>query len=399
MADQRSGWTRIQLDEAVEVVTEYWDRDEKTPERFVAGEHIDEGDLRIRRWGMTSDELVPPTFNRRFRAGDVLFHSRNLRKLARPDFSGITGEKLFVLRSRNDAHLLPDLLPFLLETREFGEYVNTMWAGSTNKFLNKGPLVKFEFALPPIEEQRRISRVLLRTEELVETLRYARERAEEVHAAIVGAAILSANPSGTASGWTMQLAGDLCAAPITKGATPQGELAADDTGVPFLKVYNLTFTGQLDFSISPTFITPKGHHELRRSIVRPGDILMNIVGPPLGKVSRVPSHFPEANINQAIARFRPATEQIGDWLTTYLLSPAAQSWLHARSKKTSGQRNLTLETCRELPVPIPPLGTIESLLSRTRLVADTASVLLSRGTRASAFRQELLNHALRPGRV
>ena len=89
-----SAWKRVAFGEVIDVVTEYWDRRADMPERFVAGEHIDEGDLKVRRWGMTNDELVPPTFNRRFRAGDVLLHSRNLRKLATPDFAGITGEKL-----------------------------------------------------------------------------------------------------------------------------------------------------------------------------------------------------------------------------------------------------------------------------------------------------------------
>ena len=113
MADLKPGWKRVVLGDVVDVVTDYWDRNADVPERFVAGEHIDEGDLRIRRWGMTSDELVPPTFNRRFRASDVLFHSRNLKKLACPDFGGITGEKLFVLRSKDPKRLLPELLPVL----------------------------------------------------------------------------------------------------------------------------------------------------------------------------------------------------------------------------------------------------------------------------------------------
>lgn len=156
MGELKPGWRRVALGDVVQVVTDYWDRDPSIPHRFVAGEHIDEGSLRIRRWGLTSDTLVPPTFNRRFLAGDVLFHSRNLRKLACPDFDGITGEKLFVLRSKDPTQLLPTLLPFLLQTEEFDEYVNRMWAGSTNKFLNKAPLVRFEFVLPPLEQQRRI---------------------------------------------------------------------------------------------------------------------------------------------------------------------------------------------------------------------------------------------------
>jgi type I restriction enzyme S subunit len=117
----------------------------------------------------------------------------------------------------------------------------------------------------------------------------------------------------------------------------------------------LTNTGALDFSIDPTFIDTNTHqYELSRSRVFPNDVLMNIVGPPLGKVSKVPNTYPEWNINQAIAVFRPLGGYSSEFLSQYLLRRETQDWLYQRSKKTSGQRNLTLEMCRDLPVPIPP---------------------------------------------
>src|SRR5258708_24292716 len=75
--------------------------------------------------------------------------------------------------------------------------------------------------------------------------------------------------------------------------------------IPYLKVNNLSFGGPLDFTKSRTFVRKHLHdHDLSRSKVVPGDVLMNIVGPPLGKVAVVPDSHPEYNINQAIARFR-----------------------------------------------------------------------------------------------
>lgn len=144
------------LSDVVENVNDFFDRESGEAIRYVAGEHIDEGDLRVRRYGMTTDAVVPPTFNRRFQAGDVLFHSRNIKKLVSPDFSGITGEKLFVIRSKNDSVLLQGFLPYLLQTEHFNSYVRDRWAGSTNKFLNKTPLMAYEFSLPPVQEQQRM---------------------------------------------------------------------------------------------------------------------------------------------------------------------------------------------------------------------------------------------------
>ena len=79
---------------------------------------------------------------------------------------------------------------------------------------------------------------------------------------------------------------------------------------------------------------------------------MNIVGPPLGKVSIVPPGKRLWNVNQAIAIFR-ATERVsGAFLATWLLS-GAQMWFRREAKQTSGQLNLTLEMCGTVPVPLP----------------------------------------------
>ena len=73
----------------------------------------------------------------------------------------------------------------------------------------------------------------------------------------------------------------------------------------YLRVDNLTFTGELDLSPPPLFIDRRTHRDLLgRSIVVEYDVLMNIVGPPLGKVSLVPAAHHEWNVNQAVAVFR-----------------------------------------------------------------------------------------------
>lgn len=98
-------------------------------------------------------------------------------------------------------------------------------------------------------------------------------------------------------------------------------------------------------------------------MVYPNDVLMNIVGPPLGQVSVVPETFPEWNINQAIAIFRAVDGVLPGFLSFNLLSPPTQHWLKARSKTTAGQTNLTLEVCRSLPIPLPPQAEQTALIT------------------------------------
>lgn len=160
---------------------------------------------------------------------------------------------------------------------------------------------------------------------------------------------------------------------VESGTTPKkGRFVAEreNDGVPFIKVYNLTFDGSLDFAHNPTFVR-LDHHErrMRRSHTVPGDVLTNIVGPPLGKVSIVPDTFPQWNINQAIARFRPLSGLDRQFLAAYLRSTASQRWLRATAKTTTSQVNLAVTTCRRLPVPLPPL------VEQKRIAAEVARLL------------------------
>lgn len=154
--------------------------------------------------------------------------------------------------------------------------------------------------------------------------------------------------------WDLPTASSICF-PITKGTTPSKfESHYVDELIPFIRVENLSFDGSLNFTLNDLFITKAIHQsELNRSIVLPNDILMNIVGPPLGKVSLISDEFPQWNTNQAIAIYRVKNNLHRKYLLFYLLSKISQKWFWTRSKRTSGQVNLTLELCSNLPVPIP----------------------------------------------
>lgn len=205
-------------------------------------------------------------------------------------------------------------------------------------------------------------------------------------------------------GWDLKSAGEICGF-ITKGTTPSKEKMSANLGeVPYIKVYNLTFTGALDFSVDPTFIDADTHSiDLKRSIVKPGDVLMNIVGPPLGKVSIVPATYREWNINQAIARFRAGNGVSSGYLALCLRTESVLNHAISRAKATAGQFNLTLEICRELPIPVPPEAEQTEIVRRaeqlfafadqleTRLASAKSRIdHLTQSILAKAFRGELV---------
>ncbi|TNC61323.1 restriction endonuclease subunit S [Rubellimicrobium roseum] len=158
----KAGWTRVAFGDVVRKVNDKVDPWDSGLERYVAGEHMDTDDLRIRRWGLIGDDYLGPAFHMRFKPGHVLYGSRRtyLRKVALADFEGITANTTFVLETKDPARLMPDLLPFLMQTEAFHSYSIKHSKGSVNPYINFSDLEAFEFLLPPIQEQARLLQAL-----------------------------------------------------------------------------------------------------------------------------------------------------------------------------------------------------------------------------------------------
>lgn len=156
MAMLKTGWKPVKFGEVVRQVKNKVDPETSGLERYVAGEHMDTDDLRIRRWGEIGDGYLGPAFHMHFKPGQVLYGSRRtyLRKVAVADFEGICANTTFVLEPHNPEELHPQFLPFLMQTDAFNQYSVKNSKGSVNPYINFSDLARFEFALPPMEVQR-----------------------------------------------------------------------------------------------------------------------------------------------------------------------------------------------------------------------------------------------------
>lgn len=199
-------------------------------------------------------------------------------------------------------------------------------------------------------------------------------------------------------GWIWASTEQLCTT-VASGSTPTSEELFEGQGeVPFLKVYNLTKTGKLDFSIKPTYIRQAVHNALlNRSKTYPGDVLMNIVGPPLGKISLVPTDHPEWNINQAIVVFRASSGYSNRFLLTCLLTETILKWILKTAKNTTSQVNLSVTMCRQIPLPVPPLAEQAEIVAeaerRLSTIDALEQTLADELKRAERLRQSLLHRA------
>jgi len=121
--------------------------------RYVSVEHIETGKLKIESW--INEEM--PTFSRTFKPGQILFGKRRAyqRKVAIANFEGICSPHIWALEAKKE--LQQEILPFLMLTDNFYEYVNANSAGTMSVYLKWPQLSKYKFLLPPLEEQKQIA--------------------------------------------------------------------------------------------------------------------------------------------------------------------------------------------------------------------------------------------------
>jgi type I restriction enzyme S subunit len=106
-------------------------------------------------------------------------------------------------------------------------------------------------------------------------------------------------------GWTMCSLEQL-ATKISKGTTPTNQDMTDATdppAVPFIKVKDITDSGEINRDTLEKIPISVHHGTLKRSILEAGDILFSIEGT-IGRVAVVESDLNQSNTNQAVAFVR-----------------------------------------------------------------------------------------------
>ena len=152
-------------------------------------------------------------------------------------------------------------------------------------------------------------------------------------------------------------------------------------------MYNLR-NQKIDFNFHPQYITREVHEgKLQRSKTEVGDLIMNIVGPPLGKLAIIPPSLPESNFNQAAVLIRPYFYK--DVLVKYLFYYLSEmSEINSISTKGSaGQVNISLTQSQNMRIALPPLeeqkriiSTVENLFQIVDII-DNGSIDISMAIR------------------
>ena len=250
---------------------------------FVAGEHFDSGEMELTGRGEVAGSTIGPMFYYGFKPGDFLLVSRNphLKKASRVEFAGICSEKTFVLESADENVLLSEYLPWVLQNDSFWDYAQKNRHGSTNSFINWSTLAEYEFDLPKVGDQARMSELLWAAQDLRRNYRSLLVACDDVvksqFVEIFSKKEFPLIPLSQAC------------TKITDGThkTPQYQ----EAGIAFISAKNVTSDGKLDFSDIKHISTDEYESIQKRCETQIGDVLLTKSGS-LGMPAIVDVDFP-----------------------------------------------------------------------------------------------------------
>mgnify|MGYP003737173601 CR=1 FL=1 len=327
-----------------------------------------------------------------------------------PNKTGFGSTEFFVIRPLSDVP--PEWIHRFIRQESFRRTAREHMAGAVGQarvprvFLDESVL-----PIAPLPEQRRI---VAKLDALQSRTRIAREALDAVapllksfRQAVLQAAVTGAlteewrSKQRKSEPWKEVKALEVCLK-VQSGGTPREGFIATP-GIPFLKVYNIV-NQRVEFEPRPQFIEESIHKgSMSKSIALPGDVLMNIVGPPLGKVAIVPGGYPQWNLNQAITLFRPSERISTGWLYAVLCSGVNIQEIVNETKGSAGQVNISLSQCRDFVFPLPPLAEQAEIVKRVQRLfamadameaefaaAQRAMEQLDQSVLATAFRGELV---------
>jgi type I restriction enzyme S subunit len=162
----KPGWNMVKFGDIAQSVAVRVDPAEAKTDVYVGLEHLDPSTIHLRQWGHPSDVTGQKLA---FKKGDVIFGRRRAyqRKLAVAEFDGICSAHAMVVRAKPKM-ILPEFLPFFLQSDMFMERAIEISVGSLSPTINWKTLREQVFPLPPLDEQKRVAEILWAADEAVE---------------------------------------------------------------------------------------------------------------------------------------------------------------------------------------------------------------------------------------
>jgi type I restriction enzyme, S subunit len=382
---------------------------------FIPMAQIPESSLFISDWELRKpSEVKSGTF---IRDGDVLLAKitpcleNGKQGIVRglPSGWGYATTEVFPLQSSD--RLDPEYLNAFLKESSVRRFLAARMEGTTGRQrLPKFVLEELEIALPPLPEQRAIAHVL-------RTVQQAREATEQIieatrelkrslmrHLFAYGPVPIDESDKvpfkGTRIGsvpehWQVEVIGNV-ANKVGSGSTPRGGREAYvEEGYPLLRSQNVLMNRiRLD---DVARIPPETHQRMSRTVVYPGDVLLNITGASIGRVACLPPGFPESNVNQHVCRIRFSDDVDPGFAAYFLSTPIGQQQIRG-FQFGSTRQGINFGQVKSIEMPLPPMHEQRNISAALAAADAKIEVEEQRRQSLSALFDSML-HYLMTGKV
>ncbi|HET54506.1 MAG TPA: restriction endonuclease subunit S [Ignavibacteria bacterium] len=316
----------------------------------------------------------------------------------------------------------PKYLCYIVNAPQSRYNISALQSGSTRKRISRKNLATINFPLPPLPEQRRI---VEKIEELfseldngIENLKKAKAQIKTYRQAVLkfafegklvqgqrtkdkgkseGGELPEGLPAevSTKAGWKWVKLGTLINF-IGSGATPRGGRSVyQKNGIMFIRSQNV-YPNKLRLD-DVAYISEKINNNLKRSVVKPKDVLLNITGASIGRATFIPENFQRANVNQHVCIIRTSHEKVtSKYLSSFLNSPFAQDYI-TRIQIGATRQALNYSQIKNFPFPLAPIEEqiqITSEIEKRFSVVDKMEAAIDESLKkAEALRQSILKKA------
>jgi type I restriction enzyme S subunit len=269
---------------------------------------------------------------------------------------------------RSDLNYIAYLLREMSQTGKIESLARSIRERTTDFRWNMWSVTHFPF--PPIEEQKLISRYLdkktSQIDSLVEKIQKKIELLKEQRTSLINHYVtkgLDPNVEMKDSGiewigeipkhWKLSRIKYLSSV-ISKGTTPStvGEDIKETGDVRFLKSENIV-DGEVS-KYPEFFITNETDEIIKRSRLRPYDVLVVIAGAMVGKSAILDNLIGPANTNQAVSFIRPLDHTRSTLIYRWMSSEYVKRTVQTNSV-VSAQPNLSMESLGNFYLPLPPV--------------------------------------------
>lgn len=163
--------------------------------------------------------------------------------------------------------------------------------------------------------------------------------------------------------WPVVKLGDVTTK-VGSGATPKGgEQAYKHSGIPLIRSMNIHFDGFKRDGLA--YLDTEQAASLDGAEVRAGDVLLNITGASIGRVTQAPTEMDGARVNQHVCIIRTTSDLDAEFLAAYLRTPDMQKTIIDEESGATRQA-LTKAKILAFNIPLPPIKEQRHIVSKLK---------------------------------